>query len=381
MRSLSGLMVLLLLVLGSIFYLQLTLSKKCATLATDINYLRERSSIEDLRQIGHLRPPFISNPSLCSQKHSDYSISDTNRVQNLIESFQNPSNCSNLRYFILDSTSNGGFGSGMHLRSLMFTIALNIGRILIDANHDIRWQFASTHCRMQAPECNFLPLTHCTPTADDPRPFLRVLNYFGFPHQERVIIFPDFSNRSQEWWHAQLVRYLMRPNRFTLSEVIAPAREAIFPSGAVPETLASSFIRRGDRESGREGKIYSIDDYFNALERSARMYNVTSVFLMSDSQKAIEDSIAAYSNRYRIYYLPWKGRSQVGWEWDFVVKGKRPELDHLYLSQLGTITISELFIAAQALVFVGTIRSNQCRLLQELRLAYGNTCTEYISLD
>lgn len=221
-----------------------------------------------------------------------------------------------------------------------------------------------------------------------------------------------FSRKSFGWWLAQVIRYTMRPNSFTLNDILIPFTRMVFQSDRIPENLASIFIRRGDKAVGQEDRLYPTESYFNTLQKfqEENRVNISSVYVSSDSQDAIDDAIAQYGTRYRFYSLPFAARSRDGWKDTeefradafFMSKLVRqreicPALSsllyhcvsllcshpfantHLTFSfPQGIITTADVFISANAAVFIGTSASNQCRLINELRLTSGNFCVKYV---
>lgn len=244
------------------------------------------------------------------------------------------------------------YGSALHLRNwmgnmrkwgvirilwlILITVALKAidsGRVFID-QPGLQWQFAASHCIDTGPGCYFQPLSECklpenwreiAIDADDPTlPDLqqhKVISGETPWEASKNITNPfflqdsRFSKKSFDWWNSQLIRFSLRPNNFTLNHLLIPFSKVIYQSDVYPSNLASIFIRRGDKAAAQEDRLWPTSDYFDALQRFQEESGttITSVYLSSDSQNAIDEAIQEYGSRYKIYYLPFDGRSKVGW--------------------------------------------------------------------
>lgn len=331
--------------------------------------------------------------------------------------------------------------------------SINTGRIFID-QPDLRWQFAASHCIDTGPGCYFKLFSSCRlpsnwkeeasevedPTDPSalhrriligPTPWLASLNITNPIFTKGSA----FAKKSFDWWNAQLMRFSMRPNNFTLNHLLIPLSKSVFQHDSYPPSnMASIFIRRGDKAEGAEDRLYPTSQYFDTLQQFQHETGrkIVSVYISSDSQDAIDEAIRDYGSKYKMYFLPFTGRSRAGWtdkeeirnDGLFMAKLVRlqipssppftllllssspsasslplsspsllssplPPLLPLYLPcssssyifsspQQGVITTADIFLLANSDVFIGTSGSNQCRLVNELRLASGNSCVKFL---
>lgn len=322
-------------------------------------------------------------------EYDEFNDLDTVRVQELLHAHQNPSNCEKAKFFIAADTWPAGFGSAMHVRAMMMIRALNGGRILLEAP-DQKWVFSPADCPISSPECYFVPLSKCklpenwqhrakrmpffdsTPLSSASLP--QYVSASSFSTSFSVKVFPQFMNKTAKWWIAQLIRYTMRPNTFTLGTVIKRNFLAAFPAGVIPHRIGSIFMRFGDKETELgNNTLPTVDDYFQAAGVLAKKYNVNALYISTDSNIALKTAIRKYSSSYKLFYIPYK-RTQTGWIDDI-------RLTPRAASSIGAVSLADVFIAAQCFFFVGTDSSNQCRLIDEMRLVSGNTCTKYKTID
>ncbi len=153
------------------------------------------------------------------------------------------------------------------------------------------------------------------------------------------------------------------------SEIILPYQRAAFsPVGLLPDVFGSIFIRRGDKSL--EGlAMRNVSEFFSVARTLKQKYNISHIYLASDSADVIEESIVKFGAEFSISYLPVQRQKQ-GWVDDLEWRAA----NEAAMSRLGAITLVDTFLSAQALYHIGTYGSNQCRLIDELRKASGNTC-------
>jgi len=105
---------------------------------------------------------------------------------------------------------------------------------------------------------------------------------FGTDREGRRIV------RSSHFWMSILMRYLLRPNRLTVEQIIQPALADVFPRG-LPTGLASVFIQWGDKGS----EVLKLEDVY-AHMAPLLAANVSHVYVGSESEDAIRQVVATY---------------------------------------------------------------------------------------
>ena len=183
---------------------------------------------------------------------------------------------------------------------------------------------------------------------------------------------------------------MYRPTVRVMRTLIAPALRRVFPERPRGRLLCV-FVRLGDKF--KEAKPVAMAEYWRQIESLSARFNVSVVYLSSDSQWAIGNlsALAAGRTDLRVATLDY-ARLGEGMNQKFVVEKlwHNPAVEDLVRTML-----ADLVVAASAHVWLGeaaatlsadhngkgTLSSNYCRLQNEMRCANGRFGTQYWSLD
>ena len=170
-----------------------------------------------------------------------------------------------------------------------------------------------------------------------------------------------WAHKDFNWWRAMVMSYIMRPNaelddKFLVSE----ARNA-FPEG-IPRPYASIFVRGGDKEG--ETTLFDPHAYVNLLEKYASQLGVRNVYVNSDSQQMVNETVALlHAAGFRTYVLP----MERGY---WFSKLDTPESTQ-DVGVLARTSILDLHVQLAGDFFFGITGSNWIRLVDVLRMARG----------
>lgn len=225
---------------------------------------------------------------------------------------------------------------------------------------------------MGNPDCLFLPFSNCSvPTKIDGNQTRRIAADFG--HWKDPILPPIFRNQSYNWYRSQLVLYIMRFKPEILSHVQhAISRQFKPPSVDSHRPYIAAYIRRSDKVTSREmAQVYSLQQYFDLFDNDARRAGINTIFINSEDEQAFKefDPVNTKANGY--YKL-------------LTINVTR---NVIFLSMMGMPSeerrrivlefFTGLFIEINADLHVGTLTSNWCRLVDEMRLAIGKIIPYY----
>ncbi|UJR11686.1 hypothetical protein I4U23_015867 [Adineta vaga] len=132
------------------------------------------------------------------------------------------------------------------------------------------------------------------------------------------------------------------------------------------------YVRRSDKISGKEmARAYSLKEYFDLFDADARRANITNVYLNSEENQVFDEFTQLNKEKQGYYNL-------------FTIKTRKnivfSSLTRMSKQKRGEIVLeflTDLFIEAHADLHAGTLSSNWCRLVDELRLTLGKTSTYY----
>jgi hypothetical protein len=370
------------------------------------NDQQERQVVEKLDTIGfdHRNPPSLLMHN--DKKHLDTNFASSEDFQERLWDWQHPRSCVDSKLMIISWRHDSGLGSQLHLRAFNFVLGLNNNRVVVDdpgfpfsfgpvykgaAVSDQNDSHLKEFCRSpQSFDCFFLPLSNCTVPlnvathgavkatvqniASDERwvyldgPDWMSMESFGFRGLSLKSKIFGQRSKSSHWWFSQLIRYIVRPNRFTVKYIMKPAFLSVFPNGP-PSDLASLFIRLGDRH--KESDIPSIESHFEHLVNPS--LNITNLYVGSDSQKAIDEVISQYGQKFKIFYLKVE-RFRDGMTWEtYTGIQKHTQLQQSGMNPLMILNISlmQLYLSVQGKFMFGHLGSNWCRIEHELHDALG----------
>ena len=132
------------------------------------------------------------------------------------------------------------------------------------------------------------------------------------------------------------------------------------------------YVRRSDKVRSKEmSQAYSLQQYFDLFDADARRLKISKVYINSEDEK-IFDEFKILNKKKRGYYKLLNVNASRN-----VVYAS---LKHMSREQRGKIVLeflTDLFIEANADLHVGTLTSNWCRLVDEIRLVLGKTIPYY----
>lgn len=295
---------------------------------------------------------------------------------------QHPPDCRKSKFLAMSSEWEAGLGSSIHTKATALLLALQLGRVLVDAPR-LTWMLTDGEsCPRRDWTCYFLPFTNCSL----PRNWAEGATSYdntSWAQEGRVVVMPptpyalldeDWDDQSTKWWHVRTTMYLIRPNKRTLSAACFVWSCAMGRGGAgLLRPLASVFIRGGDK--WKEAKLRSAREYFLKLQRINRTRPLRSVWIGTDDARVLHDVLEDFAGSWHLLWLGYH-RDVGGLAMEEVVsRYNTSRVDWQVL-----LSLSDLFIAATADVFMGTLSSNWCRLADEFRQAHGKA-RPFVSLD
>ena len=131
-------------------------------------------------------------------------------------------------------------------------------------------------------------------------------------------------------------------------------------------------VRRSDKVKNKEmSQAYTLKHYFDLFDAHARRANIRTVYVNSEDQQVF-DEFAQINRENRGYYKLLSIRAARNVIYATLIHMTRVQRRNIVLEFL-----SDLFIEANADLHVGTLTSNWCRLVDEIRLALGKTIPYY----
>jgi hypothetical protein len=165
----------------------------------------------------------------------------------------------------------------------------------------------------------------------------------------------------------------MRYNSETLAHVQgAIAKYFNPPSVDLHRPYIAVYIRRSDKVQNREmSQAYPLQQYFDLFDGDARKAKISEVYVNSEDEKVFSEFDQVNKSKEGFYKL-------------LSIKAQR---NVVFMSLIGTPPeqrkkivlefLTDLFIEAHADLHAGTLTSNWCRLVDEVRLALGKMIPYY----
>lgn len=282
---------------------------------------------------------------------------ETESAQQLIWKHQNPADCSSAS-FLRWTPRLSGFGSVVHQIGAFLALALNRGQVLILPDRSLPW-WGSEHCSRNGHECYFVPLTHCEPTANSTVHTVNdadVVNEMPDVFRSRVEVagtaMPDTPDRQiKYWWRAQAAAYTLRMSEET----------AMYLRGRRLDLRSSDYsvvVRHGLK--AKEMRLYPVQKFLAAVPKHA------TVFLVTGDGAVLRSFRTAFGTNLTVVDRP-RNDEDIG-------RGPVALMDD----------VLELLISLEATHHVGTLGSNSCRLIDELRRVWSaplpGSSTPYIEV-
>lgn len=337
------------------------------------------------------------HPKFCDDL---YDLDETANISKLIYDHQHPRDCSNSKFLVIEREWHSGLGSTIHIKAYSLLVAMSTGRVLIDSP-DIQWSMTfAASCESQDWACYFAPLTNCTLPKDWRSKAVAFTSASGQSNAQYVVngaemnladapgignvkldsdLFGSstFNHKPASWWMTQATGYVVRPNKRTLGAVCY-IWDCIFGSGQKhqpPERpFAAMFIRRGDK--WWESRLREPFEYFDLLEGLDRNLSepIKTVYVGTDDPKMLSQIVREYSSDWDLIWMGYRRSSQGSQHHEEVARYHTANVELQVL-----LTLAEVFISASADVLVGTLSSNQCRLMDELRKLQGKGRMPYLT--
>lgn len=316
-----------------------------------------------------------------------FPLNETQHVASLIYAHQNPPDCSKVGFLINLSEWPSGLGSAIHVKSYVLLTAMKSGRVLVDAP-GVDWGLTNPQtCPQKDWSCYFARLTKCVlPSnwSDNAVPFESAKGTERFVTVKSTTVFREtmraplrlfgYDHKPVHWWSTHASMYLFRPNQRTVN-FACHAWNCMFPHGSGPSRpFAAIFIRSGDKFT--EAKLHEPFEYFDLVMKLNRTLPeaIQTVYVGTDSARMLSQVDREFSHAWNLVYLG-HHRSDNGNSQDFQkVVQHSARIEYQILS-----TLAELMVASSADISVGTLSSNQCRLLDEQRKIQGKARMPYLT--
>jgi len=320
---------------------------------------------------------FAKNFECQEPRWCDTHFADSPTIQSYIYNLQHPKDCNTARFLVLPGEYYSGVGSSIHIKNQFFGLAVHHNRTFILPDN-AEWTFSHV-CNPPTSECYFEPITHCKTGLHLPdwrnAPIMRDDKYFP---DERVVRLNDqylytaitgfsrvkfvpsmFAYKDFYWWHAQVTKYLVRPNAYSREIVLNEQKKMFPPYGIIPHPMISMYVRHGDKY--KEATLLPLSAYMDTIQGVADEFNIKHIYLGTDDPQVITEALANYTPRFTFHYIETKRYNGGPLEIVSINNG----------ADLMNVSIADLFIQPQGDIFAGTRTSNWCRLIDELRKVNG----------
>lgn len=132
------------------------------------------------------------------------------------------------------------------------------------------------------------------------------------------------------------------------------------------------YVRRSDKVRSKEmSRAYTLKHYFDLFDADARRANIRTVYINSED-KQVFDEFVQINKEKNGYYKLLSINAAKDVIYEKLIRMTRGQRRNVVLEFL-----SDLFIEVNADLHVGTLTSNWCRLVDEIRLVLGKTIPYY----
>ena len=182
-----------------------------------------------------------------------------------------------------------------------------------------------------------------------------------------------FKNRSHNWYRTQLVFYIMRYKPSILNYVQnIVAQNLDPPSVDQHRPYIAVYVRRSDKiQLGEMYQAYSLKQYFDLFNRHARRANITTVYINSEDEQVFNE-FDQINRKTQNYYKLISIQTTKNVVYRTLTNMSREQRGKIVLEFL-----TDLYIEANADLHAGTLTSNWCRLVDEIRLVLGKKIPYY----
>ncbi|CAF0968117.1 unnamed protein product [Rotaria sordida] len=322
------------------------------------------------RIVEYVGGPNVNKIDSCDHSSTnEFSIQNTLQAQKWLYEHQHPMDCTNKRFAIIENFAWSGFGSTVHQIVWAFGTAIADNRIAVYQTPG-NWLYGT--CDLRTPDCIFLPITNCSILSKvDSNQTIKINANTG--HWSKPIHPSIFQNRTFNWYRAQLLFYLMRYKPETLTHVQNTIANYFKPPSIdLHHPYIAVYVRRSDKVRNREmSQAYTLKQYFDLFDTDVRRVNISTVYINSEDEQVFDEFFQINKEKQGYYKL-----LNITAERNVVFAS----LVHMTNEQRRKIVLeflSDLFIEANADLHVGTLSSNWCRLVDEMRLVLGKTIPFY----
>lgn len=206
---------------------------------------------------------------------------------------------------------------------------------------------------------------------------------FSYALHGNAAIPAEFSHRGHFWYVAQLLSWLLRPNKGTIDAIKRRAVQLGMAQAQRP--MVGIHARAGDScrpsQMNRKARRCSpFDEYwYHALAMTAK-YNARSVFFATDDA-ALATRAANVSSPQLPVYVSHTQRNSEGVVWDTVLRNGHSGGVQLDRTQTALDIIVDIALLAKTDAFIGKFTSNVDRIAYALLAARSNCLKPYVSLD
>lgn len=339
------------------------------------------------------------SPEFCDDM---YPLNETAAIADMIYAHQHPSDCSRAKFLVIEREWHSGLGSTIHIKAYSLLVALMSGRVLID-DDNINWTMTfALSCETQDWACYFAPLTSCTLPSNwrhQAKPFMDVNpgkqtdQYVTSSAQMQLanapgiggVIVKDFTGRDgapstifnrkpATWWMTQATGFVTRPNERTLRAVCYIWNCILGKQKQPPRPFAAMFMRRGDKHW--EAQPREPFEYFDLLAKLDRNLSepIRGVYVGTDDPHMLSQVAREYSRDWDLLWMGYHRGSSGSQHQEEVARYHSAKMELQVL-----LTLAEVYISSTADVLVGTLSSNQCRLMDEFRKLQGKARMPYLT--
>lgn len=187
-------------------------------------------------------------------------------------------------------------------------------------------------------------------------------------------IYPSiFKDRPFNWYRSQLIFYLLRFNSATLAHVRNVVAQHFVPPSVEPQRpYISLYVRRSDKVEFKEMlRAYPLKEYFDLFDADARRAGISRVYINSEDGSVFDD-FNELNKQLGGYYKLLRTNATKGVVFRSMTGLSGPERGRLVMEFL-----TDLYIEVHADLHAGTLTSNWCRLVDEMRTALGKITPYY----
>ena len=167
------------------------------------------------------------------------------------------------------------------------------------------------------------------------------------------------------WWRAQSAAYIMRPNASTRNEMAARKRR-MFEGERIRQGTISVHVRHGDK--GEESELVEDGAYLRVAQE---LHDAQGNLTLADTERLKQQIFLSTEDARTVEAFD----ARVEWDVQYVSVTRAAVADKTTLERTHEIgpyedmlnSLLNLDLALQCNAFVGTLSSNWCRLIDELR--------------